>query len=174
MDQIALPLPFTLCFILHRDQVLLLRRRFEPWAGLLNGVGGKLEPGETPLACVMREVAEETGLMLAEQPRFAGVATWAGFPNTGVRSGMYVYLADLPGGIDPEAVARETEEGSLTWVETAAVLEGRTDAVTNIPGFLAPMLAGKSPAEYFLEYDGKTLLRQQVGPLPERLRGLVS
>jgi 8-oxo-dGTP diphosphatase len=171
MPELPSPLPFTLCFIQHNDHLLMLRRNFEPWAGLLNGVGGKLEPGESPLACVLREAAEETGVHLAA-PRFSGIVTWSGFPRGGVRSGMYVYLGQLPGGLDPVSIATECEEGVLSWVPTRAVLEGCTDAVTNIPGFLGPMLAGMPPAEHSLAYDGRRLLSHRVLPLPEPLGSL--
>lgn len=39
---------FTLCFLLHGEDVLMLHRRFPPNQGLWNGVGGHIEPGETP------------------------------------------------------------------------------------------------------------------------------
>ena len=37
-----------------------------PNAGLWNGFGGKISPGETPLDCVRREVLEEAGIDLRE------------------------------------------------------------------------------------------------------------
>lgn len=140
----------------------MLRRRFPPLAGLLNGVGGKLEPGETPLACVLREVLEETGIRLA-MARFGGTVTWAGHTYEG-KAGMYAYTAELPPGVDPEAVAGEAEEGVLAWYPTEQVLGGLPDLVSNIPGFLRPMLAGAPPAEYHLSYEGDTLLGQAVLP----------
>ena len=46
-----------------RDRVLLLEKRRPAWqAGRLNGVGGKVEPGEEPLAAMNREFSEEAGL----------------------------------------------------------------------------------------------------------------
>ena len=38
--------------------------------GKWNGLGGKLEPGETPEQCVIREVAEESGLPTDDPVRF--------------------------------------------------------------------------------------------------------
>ena len=44
------------------DQLLMCRRRKEPYRGLLNLVGGKIKPGEDHLAAAYRELAEETGI----------------------------------------------------------------------------------------------------------------
>ena len=47
----------------ERDRVLLVEKRRPAWqAGRLNGVGGKVEQGEDPLAAMNREFAEEAGL----------------------------------------------------------------------------------------------------------------
>ncbi|HYF76560.1 MAG TPA: 8-oxo-dGTP diphosphatase [Symbiobacteriaceae bacterium] len=162
-------LRYTICFICHNDQVLLLRRRFPPLAGLLNGVGGKLEPGETPLACVLREVQEETGITLPGA-RFGGIVTWAGHTYEG-KAGMYGFTAELPPSAEPRSVVGETEEGVLAWYPVDQVLGGQLDVVSNIPGFLRPMLAGAEPAEYHLTYEGDTLLGQTILPLPAWARG---
>ena len=43
-------------------RVVLIRKRRPEWqAGKLNGIGGHVEPGETPLAAMAREYLEETG-----------------------------------------------------------------------------------------------------------------
>lgn len=44
-------------------KILLIRKRRPTWqAGRLNGIGGKIEPGESPIAALVREVGEETAL----------------------------------------------------------------------------------------------------------------
>ena len=46
-----------------RTRVLLIRKRRPAWqAGHLNGVGGKVEPGETVRQAMRREFREEAGL----------------------------------------------------------------------------------------------------------------
>lgn len=52
----------TLVFILRDDQVLLIHKKTGHGAGLINGPGGKLDPGESVVECAVREVAEEVGL----------------------------------------------------------------------------------------------------------------
>jgi 8-oxo-dGTP diphosphatase len=49
----------TLCLPVLDDRVLLIRKKRGVGEGLFNGPGGKVEPGESPLECVHREVREE-------------------------------------------------------------------------------------------------------------------
>ena len=56
------------CYLLRTgnagDILLLGRKKFGLGEGKLVGPGGKLEPGETPERAIVREVAEETSLLL--------------------------------------------------------------------------------------------------------------
>ena len=49
----------TLMFVHRDDQVLLIRKKRGLGAGKINGPGGRVEPGETPLECAIRETREE-------------------------------------------------------------------------------------------------------------------
>jgi len=44
------------------DKVLMCKRHKEPYKGLYNLVGGKIEPDEPGLAAAYRELKEETGI----------------------------------------------------------------------------------------------------------------
>ena len=46
------------------ERLLLIQRRNEPGAGLWSLPGGRVEAGETDQRAVVREVAEETGLVV--------------------------------------------------------------------------------------------------------------
>ncbi|MCD2255990.1 NUDIX hydrolase [Agrilactobacillus fermenti] len=52
----------TLALILQDQQALLLNRYKKPYIGQWNGIGGKIEAGETPELGVQREIFEETGI----------------------------------------------------------------------------------------------------------------
>lgn len=46
-----------------RPAVLLVQKTAPAWqAGKYNGVGGKIDPGETPIEAMVREFGEETGI----------------------------------------------------------------------------------------------------------------
>lgn len=50
-----------------RARVLLIRKNRPAWqAGRLNGIGGKIEPGEAPLDAMRREFREEASLDLRD------------------------------------------------------------------------------------------------------------
>ena len=79
--------------------------------GKWNGLGGKLEDGETPEEAVIREVKEESGLIIS-QPEHKGILTWPLFD--GVEDWIaFVFLAT-----DYEGTPKKTcEEGSLHWIK---------------------------------------------------------
>lgn len=148
-------LPYTICFCLHGDQVLMLYRNNPPNAGLWNGLGGKLEPGETPLENIHREVAEEAGLDLnqAEAVRFAGLVSWPVSTGTNARMGMYAFLARLTPdyALWPDRI---TEEGVLSWKTLDWVCDqNNLLVVNNIPHFLPVMLAEQQALEYCCSAD---------------------
>ncbi len=52
----------TLLFVVRDGQVLLIHKQRGHGAGNVNGPGGMVEPGETPLQCALREIEEEVGV----------------------------------------------------------------------------------------------------------------
>lgn len=58
------------------ERVVLIRKNQPEWqAGKLNGVGGKVEPGETLPEAMRREFVEETGIVVSNWHHFARL-TW--------------------------------------------------------------------------------------------------
>ncbi len=57
----------TICYLINDDNEVLLQCKSKGFGkGKWNGPGGKIEAGETPKACVKREVLEETGVKIIE------------------------------------------------------------------------------------------------------------
>ena len=111
--------------IVRDGRFLLVRKR---GTSAFMQVGGKPEPGETPLAALLREVAEEIGVDVDPRDvRAVGriEAPAASEPDHVVDA--HVFAVDLPHGADPQPLA-ELED--LVWVDPS-------DPVTNHP--IAPL-----------------------------------
>jgi 8-oxo-dGTP diphosphatase len=161
--------PYTICFR-HRDgRLLMLHRRYPPNAGCWNGLGGKIEANESPLAAARREVLEESDILLddAASVRFAGIVTWAGNADpTGCSRGTYAFVADLPVDWPVWKGERVTDEGTLCWKPVAWACDAANPVVPNVPRFLPLMLAGSAPREYFCDFTGGSLKGVYIRPLP--------
>lgn len=101
----------TLCYIEKDDCYLMLHRikkekdlNKDKWLG----IGGHFEEKESPEECMLREVKEETGLMLTSY-RFRGLVTFV--TDTEWFEYMCLYTAD---GFEGELT--ECDEGTLEWV----------------------------------------------------------
>lgn len=169
-------LPYTICFCCHQQQVLMIHRAFSPNAQLWNGLGGKIEAGETPLASVQREMLEEAGLDLRQASSlfFAGITTWGSIGHDAVK-GMYIFLAHLSRSQAEQISSLDTPEGLIAWKPLAWVCDQHNRAVVdNIPHFLPPILEAQEPHDYFCEYERESssanVFRQLViRPLPAHI-----
>ena len=108
----------TLCYIKQNNQTLMLHRikkKNDIHKNKWNGLGGKLEPGESPEECVKREVFEESGLII-ESPNLHGVITFPKFD--GIDDWIvFVYTAN-----NFEGNLIECDEGKLDWVSDDQLL----------------------------------------------------
>ncbi len=100
---------------LKRDGKTLMIHRVKKQAdihqGKWNGLGGKLEPGESPEACAVREVREESGLEIRSL-RYGGLLVFAGFK--GEDWYVWVYTSEA---FDGELI--DSDEGRLQWIPDA-------------------------------------------------------
>jgi 8-oxo-dGTP diphosphatase len=109
----------TLCYVRKQHKTLMVHRvkkQNDIHEGKWNGLGGKFEPGETPEACVIREVYEESGLTLVN-PTLKGFITFPEFAH-GEDWYAFVFVADQYSG---ELI--DSPEGELAWIEDDKLLE---------------------------------------------------
>ncbi len=101
----------TLCY-LERDGCYLMLHRIKKKKDVNHdkwiGVGGKFEPGEDALGCVMREVREETGYRM-QQPLYRGMVDFYCPPWEPERMHLYT-CTDFSG------TQVDCDEGDLEWV----------------------------------------------------------
>ena len=97
----------VLCLIRRGSQILLQNRVKADWAGYTLP-GGHIEPGESVVDAVIREMKEETGLTIAA-PRLCGVKQ---FPIDDGRYLVFLFVAD-----QFEGTLCSSAEGEMEWVE---------------------------------------------------------
>ena len=97
----------NICMIYDDEgNVLMQNRRKKVWPGV-TFPGGHVEPGESLVLSVIREVKEETGLDI-RNVKLCGVKEW--FDN-GVRSMVFFYKTNCFSG-----ELQTSEEGEVFWV----------------------------------------------------------
>ena len=146
----------TLCYIENNDCYLMLHRtkkkkdvNKDKWIG----VGGHAEGNETPQECLIREVKEETGLLLTSY-KFRGLITF--ISDEYEAEMMCLFTAD---GYTGELIT--CDEGELEWVKKSDVPQLPTwegDAQ-----FLKLLLEDEK--RFFamkLRYEGERLVKKSV------------
>ena len=58
--------PATLVFVIRDGKILLIDKKTGFGKGKINGPGGKVEPGESPEGCAVRECYEELGIRVTD------------------------------------------------------------------------------------------------------------
>ncbi len=99
----------TLVYLIKDDKVLFIEKKRGFGAGFINGVGGKVEAGETIEDCAVREVKEEVGLKVKSLKK-RGVIL---FINNKVEHILvHVFVSD-----DFEGTPKESEEAKPFWID---------------------------------------------------------
>ncbi|TCZ80143.1 8-oxo-dGTP diphosphatase [Paenibacillus albiflavus] len=148
-------LKYNICFVRRNNEILLLNRNKPSWMGAWNGVGGKLEEGETPREAIFREVFEETGLNPPTMS-FKGFVTWD--VDDRYMGGMYLYLAELDTGISYNTPIK-IEEGILDWKPIEWIMHPENIGVaSHLPNYLPFLLEDEGCFNHhFLFRQGKLI-----------------
>jgi 8-oxo-dGTP diphosphatase len=108
----------TLCYLRKNHHTLMVHRvkkQNDMHQGKWNGLGGKLEPGESPEECAIREIAEESGLQVSN-PEFKGILTFPAFDEIEDWYCFVFVLRQFSGELI------DSVEGTLRWVPDAELL----------------------------------------------------
>ena len=136
------------------------RKPHDPNAGKWLGIGGKIEEGETPDECNLREVSEETGLRLKSM-HFCGVIAFRA--DMYEDEDMYLYTSDDFEPADEELRELflktgaydlpDCSEGELRWIPESELMD--LPMWEGDRAFLERILEGQQRISLTLKYQGE-------------------
>lgn len=106
-------IPRCLSFLLREEQVLLIRiaEGHGNWSDLLNGIGGHIEQGEDTRSAALREIKEETGLILPPSSLYlSGIVNVDVGKSPGV--GLFIFVGETK-----ISEIHSSCEGTPEWVD---------------------------------------------------------
>ena len=132
----------VLCMIHNDDSYLLQDRVKTDWKGYTLP-GGHIEPGESIVDAVVREMKEETGLTI-KSPRLCGVKQ---FPIEGGRYIVFLFETDQ---FDGKLV--DSDEGKMHWVKKMEL--SNVNLVDDFDALIEVMLSDSlTEFQYIIEHD---------------------
>lgn len=156
------------CFDIGYHNVLLIEKNRPPWqAGKLNGIGGKIEEGESPSGAMVREFQEETG-GLAGSPVFTPYGRLVGDGLPEENAEVWLFHAKIAGEFASSLHGREIGGEILHVTHRDDV--SRRPVVLNVSVFLPLALnhARGLDAAKFIE------IRELGRPPEDELQSIVS
>lgn len=130
-------------FIFCGDDYLFLHRgahkKLDP--NKLNGVGGRVEPGENYLDAAIRETEEETGYKVSvEDIQFAGVVKLEG----GYDEDWVMCFFKIKVRSKKIPIGENTEDGKLVWINKDRVLDSDYELVDDLNYTFKDLVEGKT------------------------------
>lgn len=150
----------TLCYIEKDDQYLMMHRvskKQDANAGKWIGVGGHFHEAESPDECLLREVREETGLLLTSYS-LRGIITFVS-DEWGYEY-MFLYTAD---GFEKSSEGSDLtacSEGVLSWIPKEKVMDLNLWEGDKI--FLKLLIEGAGFFTLKLVYHGDELIEKEL------------
>jgi 8-oxo-dGTP diphosphatase len=143
--------PATLVFVLKGDQLLLINKKTGLGKGKINAPGGKMDPGETPETCAVRECDEELGITVSNleycgEHRFQFV--------DGYSIHVWVYRTR-----DFEGVPVETREAKPLWVSMSEI---PYEKMWEDDKYWLPMVIAGERFKTRWIFDGDTMLDYEI------------
>ncbi len=129
-------------FLYHGEEYLLLHRssnkRIDP--NRLNGIGGRVEPGENYLEAAIRETEEETGYKIGpEAVKLAGIVKLeGGYDEDWI---MCFFKTKVSSKRIPKG--NKTDDGTLVWLHKDNVLDSEYERVDDLNYCFQNIVEGK-------------------------------
>ena len=142
----------TLCYIENSGRYLMMlrnKKENDPNSGKWIGVGGKINPGEKPADCALREIFEETGLCV-QNLKYTGKVYF--LSDKWDDELMHLFVA-----VSESDRVCSCDEGTLRWIKKEDILSLNLWEGDRV--FLKRLLEGEqSFFNITLEYSGDSLV----------------
>jgi len=103
------------CFIDHNGEILLIKRhKDKPQGNTWATPSGKVDPEETEIQAMIREVFEETGLKLDSKKLIFIEKSYVRFPTFDFTYIFYRYILDSKDR--PKIILNDTEDTAYKWL----------------------------------------------------------
>lgn len=158
---------YTLAAITSGSKILVIKRVKKPYIGHWNGIGGKVEHGESLETGMVREIQEETGLLPTQYKlQFSGILEWS--IDGKLEDRIALFKADLisessetNGWAD---LTHQTREGLLAFKEQAWLTQSdNQEVVPDFKAILPEMMTGKVQ-RYFSNFENESLVSFTIEP----------
>lgn len=107
----------NMCMLTRADGKVLVQNRIDPNWGGLTFPGGHVEPGESLVDSIVREMQEETGLTI-RNPKLIGSKSWMQKDDS--RYLVLLYIAT-----EYEGELHSSEEGDIAWMTIEEMRAGK-------------------------------------------------
>lgn len=126
-------------FIYCGDEFLMLKRgshkRIDP--NRLNGIGGRVDPGEDMLNTVIRETEEETGYKVtSNQIQFRGLLKLeGGYAEDWI---VGIFMIEVKDKTIP--IGNHTDDGELMWIHKDKVLDTKYELIDDLKYYFKQLI----------------------------------
>jgi 8-oxo-dGTP diphosphatase len=142
----------TLCFVKKEDKILMINRNKPPFMGMWNALGGHLEEGETPSQCAVREIYEESNV-LVNNAKLISISTWNYDDDE-----IYVYVSELEKDFDISSYPLKISEGLIDFKDIDWIIHPKNYGVIEDLRIFINDIKNNQSNNYHLVYDNSKLV----------------
>ena len=142
----------TLCIVKKDNKVLLINRNKSPFMGMWNGLGGHKEINESAKECAIREIKEESNIIVNDV-ELTSISTWNYDDDE-----IYVYVANLEKDFDVSKYPLVIDEGIVDFKDIDWIINPRNyGIIPDLKIFIKDIKENKK-VNYHLVYDNSNLI----------------